>query len=93
MGVSIYHASFRPLQGFFNLLIFVSQKAYDKKVMNRSLTVRQEIVKVFRDKEEEQHLISNISLVRDHQDQAFHFDGDEDVAAMYDVDEEDDYDE
>ena len=59
--------------------------------MNRSLIVKQAIVKVFRDKEEEQHLISNISLVRDHQDQAFHFDGG--VAAMYDVDEEDDYDE
>eukprot|EP01083_Nonionella_stella_P008425 24293_1 len=84
-GMQFYHVFFRPLQGLFNLLIFVSHKAYDHKVMNQSLTVTQAIINVFRDKEEEKHFISNISLVRD--DHSFYFDGDEEEVAMYDVDE------
>eukprot|EP01083_Nonionella_stella_P008424 24292_1 len=86
-GMQFYHVFFRPLQGLFNLLIFVSHKAYDHKVMNQSLTVTQAIINVFRDKEEEKHFISNISLVRD--DHAFYFVGEERDAAMYDVGGED----
>jgi hypothetical protein len=48
--LQIYHVSVRPLQGLFNLVIFVGHKAYDIKVIDRSLTVREAIAKVFSDK-------------------------------------------
>uniref|UniRef100_A0A7S3Q2A2 G-protein coupled receptors family 1 profile domain-containing protein n=1 Tax=Chaetoceros debilis TaxID=122233 RepID=A0A7S3Q2A2_9STRA len=84
-GLQFYHVSCRPLQGIFNLLIFVGHKAYDNKVMNQSLTVKQAIVDVFRGKDEEKNLISNMSLVFD--DHSFYFDGDEEEVPMYDIDD------
>jgi len=87
-GMQYFRVLAFPLQGFFNLLIFVGHKAYDKKVANQSLTTMQTIMNVFRENEEEKHFISNISLVRD--DQAFDFDGDEQEIAMCDSEKEED---
>lgn len=87
-GIQFYQVLAFPLQGFFNLLIFVGHKAYDKKVANQSLTTMQTIINVFRENEEEKHFISNISLVRD--DQSFYFDGDEQEIAMCDSEKEED---
>ncbi len=72
-GSQIYHASCRPLQGFFNVLIFVGHKAYDLKRMNPELSTREAIMSVLKDREERLIFLSNTSLVC--VDNDIHFDG------------------
>ena len=76
--------SFRPLQGIFNLIILVGHKAYDNMLINRSLTARQAVVKVFREREKVKFLLSNVSLVRDDQ-RSFYFDGKEEDGREEDI--------
>ncbi len=80
-GLQIYHASCRPLQGFFNFLIFIGHKAYDMKTMDPQLSLRKAIISVLIDREEKKVVLSSISLVCI--DDEIHFDGD--------VDSEDDH--
>ena len=60
-----------------------AHKACDIKVIDRSLTVREAIAKVFSHKEERQVVISNMNIVRDAS--SYYFDGEEQEREMYDI--------
>ena len=59
----IYHLVTRPLQGFFNLLVFVSHKVYNMLKARRDLTILQAARRVLVVREEPAFFISQISLV------------------------------
>ena len=79
----IYHLVTRPLQGFFNLLVFVSHKVYNMLKARRDLTILQAARRVLVVREEPAFIISQISLVVREQDEdnddidEIYFDGDD----------------
>jgi hypothetical protein len=80
----IHHLVTRPLQGFFNLLVFVCHKIYNLRMNAKELTVSQAFVRVFTVREEPRYLFSQISMVAgirnddDEEEDEFLFEGDDD---------------
>merc|ERR1719162_1914308 len=59
--------SLRPLQGFFNLIIFLNHKVYNARRRSR-ISISDALRNVFTSKEEPEHIISTLMLVRHHQE-------------------------
>eukprot|EP00979_Chaetoceros_neogracilis_P002575 scaffold435_cov275-Chaetoceros_neogracile.AAC.27 len=79
----IYHLVTRPLQGFFNVLVFVAHKIYNLRQARKELTVPQALVCVLCMREEPSFIFSQISIVAGirHDEGAeddLYFDGDDD---------------
>ena len=77
----IYHLVTRPLQGFFNLLVFIGNKVYDLRQVNSDLTIGRAILSAFTVREEPRFVFSQISLVAhygEEEEEELHFDGEDD---------------
>jgi len=77
----IYHLVTRPLQGFFNLLVFMGHKIYNLKQADRELTVQQAFFRVLTVREEPNFIFSQISMVAGgiEGEEEFNFEGDDEV--------------
>eukprot|EP00558_Chaetoceros_sp_UNC1202_P000853 CAMPEP_0197260134 /NCGR_PEP_ID=MMETSP1429-20130617/83877_1 /TAXON_ID=49237 /ORGANISM="Chaetoceros sp., Strain UNC1202" /LENGTH=250 /DNA_ID=CAMNT_0042724365 /DNA_START=107 /DNA_END=859 /DNA_ORIENTATION=- len=64
----IAHLIFRPLQGFFNLIIFLYHKVHNLQKSHRDTpTVREALAKIFKgESDESEYVISKLSLVQHH---------------------------
>jgi len=60
--------SLRPLQGFFNLIIFLNHKVYNARRRSSNLSIYDALRKVFASKGEPEHIISTLMLVRNYQE-------------------------
>ena len=66
MTLQIVHAMVRPSQGLFNFIVFLGQKAYDRRRMNESLTWKQAVKIVLFDQEYPHYIMSDMDML--HQD-------------------------
>ncbi len=87
LAVQYYHLLTRPLQGFFNLVVFVGHKVYNIFQLNKETRLLSAIYQAFTVKEEPTFIFTQISLVGRHRDgeDDISFDICEDV----DIDDED----
>jgi len=87
----IYHLVTRPLQGFFNLLVFVGHKVYNMRQARSGLTILQATRRVLTVREEPNFIFSQISLVVSHRNEE---DKNDDIDQIYfDGNDEDDVEE
>ena len=68
MGLQFYHLVTRPLQGFFNLVVFVGHKVYNLRQIKNDISISEAIYQVFTVAEEPRFFFTQISLVRHHGD-------------------------
>jgi hypothetical protein len=64
----VVQLTIRPLQGFFNLIIFLNHKVYNARRRSSNMSIRDALRDVFASKEEPEHIISTLMLVRHHQE-------------------------
>mmetsp|Transcript_12459 Transcript_12459/g.23387 ORF Transcript_12459/g.23387 Transcript_12459/m.23387 type:complete len:509 (+) Transcript_12459:453-1979(+) len=62
-GSQIYHLITRPLQGFFNLVVFLGHKVYNLRQFRQDMRICQAIWHVMTVREEPRFVFSRISLV------------------------------
>jgi len=63
-GLVIFHLVAYPLQGFFNLVIFVGHKVYNLRRIYPDISIVKLIGRVFHDRNEPQFIFTQISLVQ-----------------------------
>jgi len=64
----VMQLTLRPLQGFFNLIIFLNHKVYNARRSSSNLSIYDALRKVFASKGEPEHIISTLMLVRNYQE-------------------------
>eukprot|EP01083_Nonionella_stella_P109666 320015_1 len=62
----VVQLAIRPLQGFFNLIIFLNHKVYNTRRRSSNMSICDALRNVFASKEEQEHIISTLMLVRHH---------------------------
>jgi len=62
--LKIYHLISYPLQGFFNLVIFVGHKVYNIRRINPDISIVKAIGRVFQDRNEPLFIFTQMSLVQ-----------------------------
>jgi len=85
--LKIYHLVFFPLQGFFNLLIFLGHKVYNIRRIDSDISIVKAIGRVFQDRTEPLFIFTQISLVKNGNDPVPAFDD----GVADDVDDDVDY--
>jgi hypothetical protein len=82
VGSQVYHLVTRPLQGFFNLIVFLGHKVYNLRQVQREMSNCQALWHVLTVREEPKFVFSRISLVAnaERDGNEIIFDGDDDDA-------------
>ena len=66
MIIQILHSVVRPSQGLLNFIVFLGQKAYDRRRINNTLTWKEAMRTVLFDREDPHYVMSDLNML--HQD-------------------------